>query len=229
MKKINFLVVLFLIPMFAFGVGWKRIKENLQILGNQIHVKNATPSIIIEDTGSLGTDATPRITMKDASGTLGDIGFLTGASYTMTFRNYSSVGSLSWVINATEWLGINQNGIISVSGRFDVGAGINIAPNTVSLTADDQAVTTTGKAFIQLSSDNSTATNRTFTLGVPVAGQILVLQWTHATNRGELVDDSSDGLGNVRLNGTWSPDQNDTLSLIGTGSGDWIETARSAN
>lgn len=99
-----------------------------------------------------------------------------------------------------------------------------------TLTADNQVVTVGSSSYIPLSSDNATAANRTMVLGQGAyAGQILVLEWTHATNQGELADDGSvSGGGNVRLSATWSPGQYDTLTLIWNGT-DWLELCRSNN
>jgi len=122
---------------------------------------------------------------------------------------------------------------------FSTDWSAEAAPNTgevasrqsvVTLTADDQVVTVGEKSYIPLSSDNATAANRTFVLTPGLtAGQRLTLEWTHATNQGELADDGSvSGGGNVRLSAAWSPGQYDTLSLIWNGT-DWLETARSNN
>lgn len=110
-------------------------------------------------------------------------------------------------------------------------AALVTAPQAaVSLTADNQIVTTSTNSYISLSSDNGTAGNRTFVLTgtAQKAGQHLTLEWT-GTNAGELVDDSAcNGAGNHRLNGTWTPTQYDTLNLHFNGT-DWIEDSRSPN
>ena len=102
---------------------------------------------------------------------------------------------------------------------------INSSTTAVSITADNQSVTTTQLSFIRLTSDSATAPDRTFTLSNGLQGQILVLKWTHATNRAELANS-----GNVLLSAAWTPDQNDTLTLIwDNAESKWTEMARSTN
>lgn len=97
---------------------------------------------------------------------------------------------------------------------------------TVDITADDQAVTVNDKSYVKFTSDSATSTSRTIVLGDGgMEGQVLTLQWAEdaATGAGEIADGT-----NTQLAGTWTPDINDTLSLIWDGT-DWIETARSNN
>jgi hypothetical protein len=51
----------------------------------------------------------------------------------------------------------------------------------------------------------------------------LILKWDDPTNAGELLDS-----GNVKLSAAWTPNDNDTLTLVFDGA-EWIETARSSN
>lgn len=94
----------------------------------------------------------------------------------------------------------------------------------VSLTADNQAVTPGAASRIQLSSDNPTATNRTFTLSATgaITGQIYVII-APAANACEIAD-----TGIQMLSAAWSPDANDTLTLLFNGT-NFIELTRSAN
>lgn len=95
---------------------------------------------------------------------------------------------------------------------------------TVSLTADDQAVNPAGYGVLLITSDNGTATNRTFTLTASsLVGHRITLIFTHATNQAELAD-----TGIQKLSATWSPGQYDTLDLISDGT-NWNEVARSNN
>lgn len=94
----------------------------------------------------------------------------------------------------------------------------------VALTADNQAVTATGTGFIQLTSDNSTATNRTFTLTASsLVGHTVTLESTDATNVCELADTATQ-----QIAGTWTCAQYDTITLISDGTR-WIEIGRTDN
>jgi hypothetical protein len=114
---------------------------------------------------------------------------------------------------------------------FRVEGGLATKPVAVNLTADNQTVNLTNRSYIQLSSDNGTAGNRTFVLTPNVStmnGQTVTIEWT-GTNAGEIVDDASNtGGGNTRLSGTWTPTQYDTLTLRFNGT-DWVEMNRSTN
>jgi hypothetical protein len=97
---------------------------------------------------------------------------------------------------------------------------------TVSLTADNQAVTVGMYRMIKLASDNATATNRTFTITAgQFIGQHLTLIWDD-TDAGELADNTANPT--VRLSATWTPTEDDTLTLVWDGD-EWFETSRSAN
>jgi hypothetical protein len=101
---------------------------------------------------------------------------------------------------------------------------LEYAKQSVSLTADDTAITVT-RNFIEVSSDSGTATDRTFTLATTnmQAGVPVTISWSGA-NAGEIVS----GATNMKLSATWTPDEDDTLSLVFDGT-DWLETSRSAN
>jgi hypothetical protein len=122
-------------------------------------------------------------------------------------------------------------GILTASPAvaLDIAGGLRTRGKSVSLTADNQVVNVGDYSYIQLSSNNATAANRTFVLDQGAgSGHRLTLEWT-GTNAGELVDDSAvDGGGNHRLAGTWTPTQYDTISLIWNGT-DWVELCRSTN
>lgn len=95
---------------------------------------------------------------------------------------------------------------------------------TVLLVADNTAVTLDVETLLLIGSDNTTATNRTFTLPPSTvgAGHRLTLVWnTAASSKGELVD-----TGTMKLNGNWLPSAvGDTLSLLADGT-NWVETGR---
>lgn len=98
------------------------------------------------------------------------------------------------------------------------------ASTTTALTADNQAVTPGSNTRLQLTSDNATATSRTFTLSATgaITGQIYILIGP-ATNACEIAD-----TGIQKLNATWTPGATDTLTLLFDGT-NFIELARSDN
>ena len=86
------------------------------------------------------------------------------------------------------------------------------------------AVTPGTAAVVQLSSDNATAANRTFTLSATgaVTGAVYILIGP-ASNQCELAD-----TGIQKLSTTWTPGTTDTLTLLFDGT-NFIELARADN
>lgn len=103
---------------------------------------------------------------------------------------------------------------------------VSLAQNstTTALTADDQAVTPGSNTVLQLTSDNATAANRTFTLSASgaITGQVYVIIGP-ATNQCEIAD-----TGIQVLSAAWSPTTGDTLTLLFDGT-NFNEIARSNN
>jgi hypothetical protein len=99
-------------------------------------------------------------------------------------------------------------------------------PQDVLLIADNTPIILNPQtSLLRLQSDNTTATNRTFTLQPGyVVGQELVIVFTSAAATTAELQDS----GTVALSAAWTPILNGTLRLVWTGS-IWVETARSVN
>lgn len=127
-------------------------------------------------------------------------------------------GDLAIHTGGAEKVKITSTGTASFTGAFAA------APTAVSLTEDDQAVTVTGSSYIRLTSDNGTATNRTFTIGSGASdGQVLRMCLT--TQQAELADS-----GNVALSSVWTADADDCISLLWDAtSTKWREVGRSSN
>lgn len=93
---------------------------------------------------------------------------------------------------------------------------------SVTLSADNQEVATAATGNILLTSDNATATSRTFTLTASsVVGHMITLIFISATNKCELAISST-----AKLNDRWAPNQYDTLTLMSDATR-WIEVCRS--
>lgn len=152
-----------------------------------------------------------------------DIAALSKATTNVSIRAAGTTGSCRFVPKTK--FGADSAPSVNV----DITGAIAVSKATVSLTADNQTVTTADRSYISLSSNDATATNRTFILAQStVAGQILTLEWT-GTNAAELIDDSAQGTGgNHRMAGNWTPTQYDTITFISNGT-DWVEVARSTN
>lgn len=98
------------------------------------------------------------------------------------------------------------------------------AATVVAVTGDNQAVTPGTSTFITFTSDDATGTNRTITLSATGAtvGERYTLV-APATNALEMADS-----GTAVLSAAWSPNANDTLTLIFDGT-NFLEVSRSAN
>lgn len=112
------------------------------------------------------------------------------------------------------------------SGNVLQGAPEGLISQTVTLTADGQYVdpNALGVSMINLESNNTTASNRTFTLANgSMDGQGLLMIFTSAASTTAELADS----GNVSLSSAWTPVVNDSLGLTWNARlGKWIETSR---
>jgi hypothetical protein len=135
-----------------------------------------------------------------------------------------------------------KNGTTSLATRLQLskygfvripGALVTDPTGLQTITANNQVISTTNQSYLLLTSDNATPANRSILLDCPAGGgattgQRLTIEWSGATNQGQLVDDSSASGCSARLAGTMAFDQYNTISLIFNGT-DWIETSRSNN
>lgn len=116
----------------------------------------------------------------------------------------------------------------NTGGKIVADGSLILPGQIVTITADNQVVTPP-RGTLLLSSNDTTAANRTFTLATTgESGQVLFLIWTHETNKGELV---SSGTTKLAGGATWPPATNqqfDTLTLVSDGT-NWLEVARAAN
>ncbi len=95
-------------------------------------------------------------------------------------------------------------------GSLTQGGVIGLSSTTISLTADNTIIDARMWAHINLESNNTTSTNRTFTLlnGV-VDGQMLVMAFTAGSSfSAELIS-----TGNVSMASSWKPLLGDTITL----------------
>ncbi len=123
---------------------------------------------------------------------------------------------------AAAFLCLNSSGIALAQTTSDTAlAGKAL---TVALIGDDQAVSAAGYGVLLLTSDNTTATNRTFTLTAsPLVGHKITLIHTEASDLCELAD-----TGIQKLTAGFTCAQYDTLTLVSDGT-NWIEVARADN
>ncbi len=107
-------------------------------------------------------------------------------------------------------------------GYLEQGQPIGLAAYDVLLIADNQAVDVSACRLLRLSSDNTTSTNRTFTLSGPANGyaDLVICFMSGSSTTCELASS-----GNCKLNSTWSPTQFDSISLQWDGTY-WVETGR---
>lgn len=108
-------------------------------------------------------------------------------------------------------------------GYLDRGQPLGATRKQVMLNADNLQVDLAGVSYLELSSDNTTAANRTFTLVQSnlVGHMVRIVLVSGSSTTCELLDS-----GTVRLESAWRPLQNDSLSLMWNGTA-WIEIGRS--
>jgi hypothetical protein len=102
------------------------------------------------------------------------------------------------------------------------GEPLGMISTQVLLTADNTVIDPAGKSLIYVGSDNTTASNRTFTvLPNGLQGYLLTLCfYTGSSTTAELADS-----GTMRLQAAWTPTQYDTLVLMSDGT-NWLEVCR---
>jgi hypothetical protein len=107
---------------------------------------------------------------------------------------------------------------------MQTGQAFAAVSKTVLLTADNQAVAIDIETLLLIGSDNTTATNRTFTITGSTVGaghQLRLIFNTAGSTKAQLVD-----TGTMKLNGDWLPGAvGDTLTLVADGT-NWVEVSR---
>lgn len=149
-----------------------------------------------------------------------------GSSYTVELLNTGNVKlqyawyplqddtlTLVWSVYRGKWV--------------EVGRTMQSQLLSVSLTADNQVITPLGNTYVEITSDNTTASARTFTIAAGLYdGQRLCLVLVSGTSTTAELADS----GTVKLSAAWTPLQDDSLTLVySTSRTAWIELARSDN
>jgi hypothetical protein len=116
---------------------------------------------------------------------------------------------------------------------LDVNGAVTLEPTSVTLTSNNTVLATANRSYFQVTSDNTTETNRIFCFGAGTLGQVLIVEWTSPTNRGEIVNSGNCGgaAGAVaaKTSINWAPRGSGTiLELIYNGT-NWLAIAGSAN
>lgn len=193
----------------------------------------------ISHSASTGETGLVFITSGDHAGTgnTGDVMIYTGqhsgTGDTGKIQIYTgeNAGASGTGGNIELWCGSGPSGygfIDAQAASLKLTGSFCPAPATHTLLGDNETLSVNNTSYKAISSDNATASNRTFILSAgDRPGHIVVLEWV-GTNAGELIDDSAAASGNHRLSATWTPTQYDTLTLIWNGT-DWLEICRSTN
>jgi len=117
---------------------------------------------------------------------------------------------------------------------LDVNGGVTMEPTAVTLTANNTVLATANRSYFQVTSDNTTETNRIFCFGPGTLGQVVIVEWTSSTNRGEIVShgNCSGAAGAVPASITftnWAPHNAETILQLMYNGTHWIQIAGSAN
>jgi len=118
-----------------------------------LHLKNATPNLIIQDTGTAGTDATPTITFKDTSSTQGTINFNNGGDMEII---QSKANALKFKTSDTERMRITSSGGVNVGSEGTAGTavGLNVHNHGWSTMATFKTGTSTNAQYVQFINSN---------------------------------------------------------------------------
>lgn len=109
-------------------------------------------------------------------------------------------------------------------GYLEQGSPLGNLRTDVMLSADNTVINTSGVSYLAISSNNTTAANRTFTLtSSTLEGQVLYLVFEAGSSYTCQLADS----GNVKLSAAWEPLQYDSLTLMwDKTAAAWIEISR---
>ncbi len=109
-------------------------------------------------------------------------------------------------------------------GYLEKGQPLGATRKQVMLNADNLQIDCSGWQYVELSSDDTTASNRTFTLvQSTLVGHLVYIVFVSGSSTACQLADS----GTVKLSAAWEPSQYDSLLVMWNGSF-WIEVARSA-
>jgi hypothetical protein len=130
-------------------------------------------------------------------------------------------------------VGINT-GTAAPGTALDVNGGVTMEPVTVTLTANNTVLATANRSYVRVTSDNATETNRIFCFGAGTLGQVLVIEWTSSTNRGEIVSHGNCGAAAGAVTASlsytnWAPKNAETILQLMYNGTHWIQIAGSAN
>jgi len=236
MKKI-ILVIVFLIGLTSLAESQTRLK-----FGN-VFLKDTLSGDMKLTTGNIWTSENiysigGSLTLDPVDGTNTSINFLIGSDDDIRFLRgdtviyrYTGNGGFS-----TFYQKLYASDDFYVAGNTELVGNATVGDNltadsifstrtsgVIGLVSDDSLITITSSVMM-ISSDNGTATNRTFTIsdGATVGQTLTIILWeSGGTDKCELVDDANVG----GLNGTMTFDADmDNVSLIWYGI--WIELSR---
>ena len=96
-----------------------------------LHIYSAEPTLIIQDGGLYGTNATPALSFQDANGAMGSINY---SSTGLMRINQVKNNDLTFATNNTEHMRIDSSGNLLVGQTTNgiTGLGIGLVPNGVS-------------------------------------------------------------------------------------------------
>ncbi|MBK6365474.1 MAG: hypothetical protein IPF52_19140 [Saprospiraceae bacterium] len=145
----------------------------------------------------------------------------------MKFRNFGASDEYQWRNSANNIrMRLMDSGDFAVTGNANVG-GLTLNAGSVSVTSNDQIVNVGNGSYLKLSSNSTTATDRTIILSDGLtAGQILMIE---STSTGANVFEILDGAGsNTNTTGTITMTSGDMIQLLWNGS-DWLQVSYANN
>jgi len=208
-----------------------------------LHVNRSAPGTI----SSSGTTVTGTGTTFTTTFAVGDLIMSAGQTQTIAtipgntslttsvaFSPAISAGAAYTRVGAVFNSGNVGMGTTTPGTALDVNGGVTMEPTAVTLTANNTVLATANRSYLQVTSDNTTETNRVFCFGAGTLGQVLVIEWTSSTDRGEIVSHGNCGgaAGAVTASlsyTNWAPKNTETILQLMYNGTHWIQIAGSAN
>ncbi len=207
------------------GTGlFSAVTNTVSIAANSVDVADFTTTGE-SVTGSVTASTTVISPIHTGSGA---IAIKPGSDSTTAVQVQTSGGTNILNIDTTNSrLGI---GTATPGTELDINGGVTMEPVSVTLSANNTVLTTANRSYFQVTSNNTTATNRIFCLGSGTVGQIVTVEWTSSTDKGVIIDGGNCGgaTGAVaaKIGANWGPNvASATIQFVYNGT-NWIVLGR---